>query len=471
MTRTALVPASRLTQDSLRLNGAYYCSAGEDTRRLLQQVSLRMESMRDVSDDIFIGGRARRLYVRSPQHGLQFVSSSDMLLAELTSVALVSHRQKGLAGLILQCGWTLISRSGTIGNVVYANDDLAGKAASEHIMRVVPNDRVKSGYLFAWLASSRGVGLIKQSSFGSVIPTIEPAYVASLPIPRLGEKLETAIHQLVERAATKRTLANENLRRARSRVYEVTGLPRYDCAPVGRNLAGPRTYLIRQSALGTRLEARYHDAFVSELEEQLMSNRRCAWTFLGDCADTFLPNRGKWIDVSVGGIPLVSSGDMFLARPVASRTVSAQRPPAVAQLVVRRNDILVARSGQIYSILGDAVIVGRSLVGKAVTEDAIRIQMKSSGIHPGFLYAFLTLPDYGYGQIVHTAYGTSIPHIPVDQLPTIKVPLPDRKDRDAIGEDVFRAVGLRDDANDLEEEAQRMLGEAIDKHVIGSVER
>lgn len=460
-TRTDVIPASRLGQDGLRLDGAYYCSAGEDTRRVLRRSSIHLDTVRDVSSDIFIGGRSRRLYVTEPTSGVQFLSSSDMLLADLTTVPFVSHKQPGLEGLILQRGWTLISRSGTIGKVVYANDDLAGKAASEHIMRVVPNARILPGYLFAWLASPAGVALIKQNTFGSVIPTIEPAYVADLPVPRLDERLEISIHEQVERAAAKRCEANVRLCRARLRIYEVTGLPIHHHFPVGRNLAGPRTYSIDHSIVGTRLEARYHDSIVRQLENQIRDNQRCAWAPLGECAEVFLPDRGKWINVSAGGIPLVGSGDMFLARPVASRHVSAQLSPHVTQLLVQTDDILVARSGQIYSILGDTVMVGRHLAGKAVSEHAIRVRARPVAINPGYLYAFLSLADYGYGQIIRTAYGTSIPSLSVGEMPQILVPLAGTSDQLDIGSDVMLAVELRDEANDLEDEAQRILSAAL----------
>lgn len=461
MTRTEVISASRLAQDNLRLDGAYYCSVGEDTRRFLRLTGIPLDTVGDVSSDIFIGGRSRRLYVSNASEGVQFLSSSDMLLADMTTVPKVSYRQPDLESLLLQNSWILISRSGTIGRVVYANDDMAGKAASEHIMRVVPNDRILPGYLFAWLASPEGVGLIKQNTFGSVIPTIEPAYVASLPVPRLSVGVETSIHNCVQEAAAKRCQANRIFVQVRWHMYDVTKLPYLGILPLGRNLAGPRTYAIYQSALGTRFEARYHDSLVRELEERIRKNPHCGWTTLGEYAAVFLPDRGKWANVSVGGIPFVGSGDMFLARPVASRHVSASLSPRVTQLLVQTGDILVARSGQIYSILGDAVMVGRSLASKAVTEDAIRIIAKPELIHPGFLYAFLTLPDYGYGQLVRTAYGTSIPHLPVHELPAILVPLPDKRLRDAIGDNVLQAIELRDEANDLEDQAQDLLSVAL----------
>jgi type I restriction enzyme S subunit len=152
---------------------------------------------------------------------------------------------------------------------------------------------------------------------------------------------------------------------------------------------------------------------------------------------------------------------MFAARPIPSRYVSLRLSPGVRALVVEQNEILVARSGQIYSVLGDVVLTGRSLAGKAVTEHAIRVRPRSSVIHPGFLYAFLSLPDYGYTQIVRTAYGTSVPSLSVTELGDIAVPMPLPGDRDIIGQGILRAIGLRDEANELEDQAQAILAKQL----------
>ena len=81
--------------------------------------------------------------------------------------------------MLLQPGWTLISRSGTIGNTTYVRSDMDGLAGSEHIMRVVADKKkILPGYLYAFLSSAIGVSIIRQGTFGAVIDTIEPKYIA-----------------------------------------------------------------------------------------------------------------------------------------------------------------------------------------------------------------------------------------------------------------------------------------------------
>lgn len=297
MIRANVFSTSRLSTGGLRLDGTYYCSIGEETRRHLFRSGLTIDTIGQVTSDIFIGGRGRRIYVRDPRQGVQFLSSSDMLLADFSNMPYISRITPNLKRMMLQDGWTLVSRSGTIGNTAYVRREMAGLAGSEHIMRVVPNASIRSGYLYAWLSSVGGVGLVKQGTFGSVIPTIEPAYMASLPIPRLSDKIERQIHDLIEQAAANRVEANRLLKLASEQVYAATGLPRYEDAPVGRNLKGLRTYVLPKGELGTRFEGRFHDCFVRDMQMTIRSNSSCGHTELHEVANVFLPNRGKWANV------------------------------------------------------------------------------------------------------------------------------------------------------------------------------
>lgn len=361
---------------------------------------------------------------------------------------------------MLKPGIILVTSSGETGNAVYVNELFQGAIGSPDLLRILPDqERIRVGYLYAFLGSRFGKGLLTQGTYGGVIPHIEAAHVLDLPVPRLDDSMEAAIHELVEQAASKRVEANERLRAARDRVYEVTGLPRRNPAPVGRNLAGARTFSIPQSQLGSRFEARYHDTFVRELRDDIEAAGNSA--ALADLTvSVHEQKRYKLFNATKNGLPFIGSGEMFASRPRPHRLLS-RRIPEIEELLVAPGTILVAKSGQIYSILGDVVMVGRSLTGIAVSWHALRILPDPQKCHPGFLYAFLSLPDYGYGQIVSTAYGTSIPEISTEDVKRVRVSLPDEDDREAIGLEVMRAVTLRDEANDLEDEAQALLRDAL----------
>lgn len=461
MIRVTGISAHELTLGEARLDGFYYASDGRAVRLALESAGIPLQRLDEAAQPPFMGQRFARCYVQDPRFGVPFLGPSEMRLADLDRLPLVSReRTPNLKQLQIRRGWILLSRSGVVGNIAYVREDMDGLVGSDDLIRIIPRvDGPRGGYLYAFLCSVPASAMLRRSTYGGVIPHIEPQHIADLPIPRLDSSIELAIHERIEQAAAKRVEANRKLRRARARIYEITGLPRYERAPVGRNLAGARTFTVSHSSLGHRLEARYHDVLVREMQYFIRATGR--WAELSEVTlDVHEEHRHKLFDAAENNLPFVGSGEMFSARAIPHRGVS-KRIPGITALLVEPDTLLIAKSGQIYSILGDVVFVGRTLARFAVSWHALRIIPDPSRLNAGFLFAFLSLPDYGYGQIVATAFGTSIPELSTEDVKRIVVPVPNGDDADAIDQEVRSAIELRDEANDLEDEAQDILSRAL----------
>src|SRR5690606_10793223 len=89
-----------------------------------------------------------------------------------------------------------------------------GKAASEHIIRIVPKDDIYEGFLYAYLASKHGHNLLTQGKFGAVIQHIEPEFISTIPVPIFPEEKQQRIHQLIVKASELRVEANRLLNEA-----------------------------------------------------------------------------------------------------------------------------------------------------------------------------------------------------------------------------------------------------------------
>ena len=114
--------------------------------------------------------------------------------------------------LIIHKDWSLITRSGSIGRMAYTRPDMGGMACSEDVLRVAPDpNRILPGYLYAFLSSKFGKSLVVGRTYGAIIPHIEPHHIADLRVPRLGEKVETGAHKLMQNVAESRTRASELL--------------------------------------------------------------------------------------------------------------------------------------------------------------------------------------------------------------------------------------------------------------------
>ena len=171
--KTGIVKHSYKPQSSLRFDASFHLSDGLVVKRLVAASPYEMLTIKDVTEDIFYGNRAKRVYVKKRNHGIPFLSSSDILQADLENVKLASKKYTpSIEQLTLKKGWTLISRSGTIGNCAFANAKHAQKLASEHVIRLVPNNILRGGLVYAYLASNHGHSLLTQGTFGAVIHKI-----------------------------------------------------------------------------------------------------------------------------------------------------------------------------------------------------------------------------------------------------------------------------------------------------------
>ncbi|MBL9130974.1 MAG: DUF4926 domain-containing protein [Verrucomicrobiaceae bacterium] len=115
----------------------------------------------------------------------------------------------------MEPNWLLMPCSGQvygiIGSVVLAGAALAGRAVSNHVLRIAPgkNARVREGYLLTALSHPQlGRPLIKALAFGSSVPEIDAEELRDLKVVRLDAAEEDAIADLAEESAALRAKAD-----------------------------------------------------------------------------------------------------------------------------------------------------------------------------------------------------------------------------------------------------------------------
>jgi type I restriction enzyme, S subunit len=208
------VMASWLYEFGRRLDAGPFLSGAIESRKILEDLSVRKDPLCELTAGGMAGiihaGRIPRIWVDDPDHGLPFLSSTDILQADLSKLSLISKRVvEANPKLVIRRGWTLITRSGTIGKTAFARPEMDGMACTEDVLRVVPSEQiVPAGYLYAFLSSRFGLPIITASTYGSIIQHLEPHHLANLPVPRFGKKLEQQVHDLVQEAAELRTESN-----------------------------------------------------------------------------------------------------------------------------------------------------------------------------------------------------------------------------------------------------------------------
>lgn len=452
------IPSTWLENNGRRLDCGPYMSGAVEAKELLKRHVT--ERLADVAEDIYHAGRESRIWVDSLEHGVPFMGSTDILASDLTFLPLISKKQiSSNPKFTVGKGWTLITRSGTIGRMAYARPDMDGVACSEHVMRVVPNkELIKPGYLYSYLSSRFGVPIVVSGTYGAIIQHIEPHHVADLPVPRLGET-ENQAHDLIQGAADLRVEATELLRTAGQIVNERFGFPEklalshrvFSCS------LAPSTLALK------RLEATYHDAVAQESDRLIAGvPRKDKFSTL----DISISETGRLKQVFVDeeyGAPFLTSGEIFRQRYEPTRFLSNRLLPDESEWATQEGDLLLARSGQVGGIIGRGVWADRRFAGGCVSVDVLRLGAQNSQILPGYLYAYLFLTDVGYRQLIRTAAGSSIPHLSAPDVSRLLIPRCDSSFEAEINELVWNAGHKRAEAQEKEDQARALVERTIEE--------
>jgi len=458
------VPSSWIEKQARRLDCGPYMSGAMEARELLRQLSARKDHLQELTDGgisgIINAGRITRLWVDDDQHGFPFLSSTDILQADLSNI---SHIAKSVARqnsqLLIKDRWTLITRSGTIGRMAYSRSDMNGMACTEDVLRVIPDEeKVKPGYIYAYLCTKFGVPLVISGTYGSIITHLEPHHIADLPVPRLGS-VEDQAHELIQDAADLRVEAAELLKMAGQMVNEQFGFP--------EKLALSHRVFSCSTASSTlvlkRLEATFHDAVAQESDRLIAGvPRKDEFSTLGIAISETGRLKQVFVDEEYGA-PFLTSGEIFRQRYEPTRFLSNRLLPDESEWATQEGDLLLARSGQVGGIIGRGVWADRRFAGGCVSVDVLRLSAQNSQVLPGYLYAYLFLTDVGYRQLIRTAAGSSIPHLSAPDVSRLLIPRCDSALEAEINELVWNAGHKRAEAQEKEDQARTLVERTIEE--------
>ena len=135
----------------------------------------------------------KRTYVETG--GIPLLSSKQLFQIDpidIKALAKGAH-VKDLTEIALEPYMLIVTCSGTIGRIQIIPEYMRGWAANQHATRLVPVDRLRGAYLFAWLSSFYGQRLIHRHSYGSVVQEIDKNMIGAVPVPVVSGDAEREI--------------------------------------------------------------------------------------------------------------------------------------------------------------------------------------------------------------------------------------------------------------------------------------
>ena len=185
-TESYFLPSRFLTEsDELRFDAGRYSPRLIAAIHTLRESGMRLERLADITDNVFIPPRFKRMYVER-EHGVPFLQGGHIVPFQPADLKYLSLSTHNLDHWIIESGWILVTRSGTIGRAALCPGGWDGWAASEHILRIVPNeDKCPAGYLTSFLASPLGQVQLTANIYGAVVDelTEEQANGILVPLP------------------------------------------------------------------------------------------------------------------------------------------------------------------------------------------------------------------------------------------------------------------------------------------------
>lgn len=447
--KTGSVKYSIGSQTGLRFDASFHLSEGLVVKRKIASSPFEMLTIKDVTSDIFYGNRAKRVYVTKRENGIPFLSSSDILQADLENVKLASKKYTPcIEQMKLKKGWTLISRSGTIGNCAFANAKHAQKLASEHVIRLVPNNILRGGLVYAYLASNHGHSLLTQGTFGAVIQHIEPNFIASLPIPKFPEAFQQEVDNLIQESARLREEATDALKEAHNMIehkFLIEGKKKSYCVPITSILASHNK----------RFEASYHTSRNRSIYDYITQNFE--YKKLGELTERiFRPGIFKREYVS-NGVTFLGGADILMAIPNSDKKLSFRQVKKMPELKVKKDWILVTCGGTI----GNTVLIDSQLEECVISQHVMRVVPKED-VLKGYLYAVLS-SRVGHELITLFTTGSVIPQIESHHLDLVPIPLLDKQEMEKIDRLVFTYVSKIEISKEKETRAISMVEDEIEK--------
>ena len=144
---------------------------------------MRIKPLSEITERVFIPPRFKRIYV-DQEHGVPFVQGSHVVHFQPADIKYLSRRLPKLEQWIIRPGWILVTCSGTIGRATISPDYWDGWAASQYILRIVPDEeKCPVGYLCAFLQSPLGQIQLTARIYGAVVDELTEHQTEGILVP------------------------------------------------------------------------------------------------------------------------------------------------------------------------------------------------------------------------------------------------------------------------------------------------
>ncbi|MBS7635813.1 restriction endonuclease subunit S [Candidatus Bathyarchaeota archaeon] len=214
-----LIKAFTLNSDEfftsqIRLNAYSYMPISRYTRKTLNErkgkYNLKKLGDPEVSRKVFTPPRFKRIYVKNEKEGIPLLQGSHIPMLKYFDIKLIWNKMENLNEYIIKRNWILVTCSGTIGRVFLVSKLCEGWAATNHMTRIIPSEKINAGYLTIFLQSPYGLSQLQTLIYGGVVEELGEAgeLLSEILVPIPSDTAQEKIGNLVIEAYEKKDQAN-----------------------------------------------------------------------------------------------------------------------------------------------------------------------------------------------------------------------------------------------------------------------
>jgi type I restriction enzyme, S subunit len=369
------------------------------------------------------------------------------------SVEQLQHPER----LYVPQGTILVRRSADVGRSMLTCAHHERHLISDHFFRIEPRQKTGRGWLYAFVRSKQGRAMMTGTQYGHIIQHIEKSHLRALPVPTVPADIAADFEQRLLRILKLRNDAHRSAQEADSRFADAIGPIKPKQKEAGFTVRASDVLEGRR-----RFDAAYYaPGSVALLRQLKRVDLLCDVT-----SQIWLPDRLKRF-YGDGGIPYLTADEVFSVNPQDTKSILLDPANDYSAFFVQPGWIVMARSGQVYGLIGAAALMTEHHAKMFISDDLIRIVADNSKIRSGYLLVALTHRTHGRPLLIRAAYGTSIPHLDpgdVSEFPVVRL---DGKTEDEIADLAEASARSRADADAIERGLGTDASAIIDRFIAG----
>jgi hypothetical protein len=300
------------------------------------------------------------------------------------------------------------------------------------------------------------------AQYGHIIKHLETSHLDALPIPTVDDDTARDFCNRVIRIVELRNEAHRLTLCAETHLEKILGpLTIADWGEKGFSVKASSTICTRRR----RFDATAHNPGVVTIRRHLAKHGKGFTSVLDAGYDVWVPGRYKRIPAK-DGVVYRDSADLLEVSPDLLKRYADCRFGDEYRGRVQSGWILIPCSGQVYGIIGTAILATDDLHGQVVSNHVVRVAERSKAcMRAGYFVTAMTHPVLGRPLIKSLGFGSSVPEIASDDIADFEIVRLDATDEDAIADLAEASAKARAAADLLDRSIARDAGVIIERFI------